>query len=111
MLKAWEGLGYYARARNLHRAAQQIAARHGGQLPADRQALLALPGIGPYTAGAILSLAFGKPEPALDGNVRRVLCRLYDIGDPPRQRAGSKRSCGSLQRPSRGRRQAEKRAI
>jgi len=91
VLKVWEGLGYYARARNLYRAARQIVARHGGQLPADRQALLALPGIGPYTAGAILSLAFGKPEPVLDGNVRRVLCRLYDIGDPPRKRVVEKR--------------------
>jgi len=60
VLKAWEGLGYYARARNLHRAAQQVMENHGGQLPADRGALLALPGIGPYTVGAILSLAFGQ---------------------------------------------------
>ncbi len=76
VLKAWEGLGYYARARALHAAARRIVAEHGGQLPAQRQALLALPGIGAYTAGAILSLAFGQDEPALDGNIRRVLCRL-----------------------------------
>jgi len=81
VLKAWEGLGYYARARHLHRAAQLIVAQHGGQLPADRKALRALPGIGDYTAGAILSLAFGQAEPVLDGNVRRVLSRVYDVAD------------------------------
>jgi A/G-specific adenine glycosylase len=82
VLKAWENLGYYSRARNLHRAAQAVIRDHGGRLPEDREALLALPGIGPYTAGAILSLAFGRPEAAVDGNVRRVLCRLEDIRDP-----------------------------
>ena len=82
VLKAWENLGYYSRARNLHRAAREIVDRHQGILPADRDALLRLPGIGPYTAGAILSLAFGKPEAAVDGNVRRVLSRLYGIRDP-----------------------------
>ncbi len=87
VLKAWEGLGYYARARNLQAAAQCIVQQHGGSLPADRRALLALPGIGRYTAGAILSLAFGQAEPVLDGNVRRVLCRVYDIGEDPRQPA------------------------
>jgi A/G-specific adenine glycosylase len=91
VLKAWEGLGYYARGRNLHRAAQQIATQHGGQIPADRAALLALPGIGRYTAGAILSLAFGKAEPVLDGNVKRVLCRLFDIADDPRETGTEKR--------------------
>jgi A/G-specific adenine glycosylase len=79
VLKAWEGLGYYTRARNLHRAAQQVVACWGGHLPAERLHLLTLPGIGQYTAGAILSLAWNLPEPALDGNARRVLCRLYDI--------------------------------
>ena len=82
VLKAWEGLGYYARARNLHKAAQQIVVRHNGQLPADRAALLALPGIGEYTVGAILSIAFNQPEPILDGNVKRVLARLFDIDQP-----------------------------
>jgi A/G-specific adenine glycosylase len=82
VLKQWEGLGYYARARNLHRAAQQVMAEHGGEIPADRRALLALPGIGPYTAGAILSLAFNQPQPILDGNVKRVLSRLADIDRP-----------------------------
>ena len=84
VLKAWEGLGYYARARNLHAAAQRIVALHGGELPADQVLLLQLPGIGRYTVGAILSLAFGQPEPVLDGNVRRVLCRVYDIAEDPR---------------------------
>lgn len=81
VLKAWEGLGYYSRARNLHRAAQIVVAQHGGRLPTERTALLALPGIGDYTAGAILSLAYGQAEPAVDGNVRRVLSRVYDIAE------------------------------
>jgi A/G-specific adenine glycosylase len=84
VLKAWEGLGYYARARNMHRAAQLIVAQHGGQIPSDSDALEGLPGIGRYTAGAILSLAFGQRAPILDGNVRRVLCRVYDIAEDAR---------------------------
>lgn len=79
VLKVWEGLGYYRRAHNLHRAAQIIVAEHGGQLPADTKSLLALPGIGRYTAGAILSLAFDQPVPLLDGNIRRIISRLDDI--------------------------------
>jgi A/G-specific adenine glycosylase len=79
VLKLWEGLGYYARARNLHRAAQRVVAQWGGRLPQDRRNLLALPGIGAYTAGAILSLAFDQPEPALDGNAKRVLCRIFSL--------------------------------
>jgi A/G-specific adenine glycosylase len=82
VLKVWEGLGYYARARNTHTAAQQVVAKHGGRLPPDRDRLLQLPGIGEYTVGAILSLAFNQPEPILDGNVKRVLARLFDIADP-----------------------------
>lgn len=82
VLKLWEGLGYYARARNLHRAAQIVMAEHGGHVPADRAKLLALPGIGDYTVGAILSLAFNQPEPILDGNVKRVLSRITDLADP-----------------------------
>ena len=85
VLKMWEGLGYYARARNLHRAAREIVAHHGGRIPQDREALLALPGIGPYTAGAILSLAYGQDEPILDGNVRRVLTRVFGIAEDPRR--------------------------
>ena len=76
VLKAWEGLGYYSRARNLHRAAKVVSERFGGELPANRQELLTIPGIGEYTAGAILSIAFGVAEPAVDGNVLRVISRL-----------------------------------
>lgn len=83
VLKTWEGLGYYARARNLQRAAKLIVQRHGGQVPDKRAELLALPGIGRYTVGAILSIAYGQTEPILDGNVRRVLCRIYDIAENP----------------------------
>ena len=91
VLKAWEGLGYYARARNLQAAAREIVAQHEGVIPADRETLLSLPGVGRYTAGAILSLAFGRPEPILDGNVRRVLCRVDDIADEPRAPATERR--------------------
>lgn len=79
VLAAWSGLGYYSRARNLHRGAQEVVAHHGGALPASAAALRALPGIGPYTAGAIASIAFAQPEPLVDGNVARVLARLYAI--------------------------------
>jgi A/G-specific adenine glycosylase len=85
VLKAWEGLGYYGRARNLHRAARIVQEEYDGCLPASRQALLALPGIGRYTAGAILSIAFGQRAAVVDGNVRRVLTRVYDVtGDVTR---------------------------
>ncbi|MBN2391061.1 MAG: A/G-specific adenine glycosylase [Anaerolineae bacterium] len=76
VLKLWEGLGYYSRARSLHRAAQVIVAEHNSNLPADVDALRRLPGIGAYTAGAIASIAFGIPTPAVDGNVRRVMARV-----------------------------------
>lgn len=76
LMKLWEGLGYYNRARNLQKAAVQITERFDGNLPADYDALLSLPGIGPYTAGAIASIAFDLPVPAVDGNVLRVLSRL-----------------------------------
>lgn len=79
VLKLWEGLGYYSRARNLHRAAQIVMDDFGGVVPDNRAALLTLPGVGDYTAGAILSLAYGQPAPILDGNVKRVLARLWDI--------------------------------
>ncbi len=82
VLKVWEGLGYYSRARNLHRAAKMVLERFGGQLPDSKEAILQLPGIGPYTAGAILSLAFGVPEPVLDGNVIRVLSRVFLFEEP-----------------------------
>ena len=76
LMKLWEGLGYYSRARNLKKAAVQIMEQYGGQLPQQAAALKKLPGIGDYTAGAIASIAYGQPEPAVDGNVLRVLARL-----------------------------------
>ena len=82
VLKAWEGLGYYSRARNLHRAVREVAERHGGEVPADPEAFRALPGVGRYTAGAVLSIAFGRPEPLVDGNVRRVFARWRDEAEP-----------------------------
>lgn len=81
VLKRWEGLGYYRRARNLHRAAQVVRDEHGGIVPADYDAFLALPGVGPYTVAAVLSIAYGRPHAALDGNVVRVLTRLFAIAD------------------------------
>ena len=82
-LKHWAGLGYYARARNLHRGAQEVVAKYGGQVPSDPAQILALPGIGRYTAGAILSIAFNQDAPILDANVIRVLSRVYAVtGDP-----------------------------
>jgi A/G-specific adenine glycosylase len=82
VLKLWEGLGYYSRARALHRAAREVVANHQGKLPADPGRLRQLPGIGPYTAGAIASIAFGIPAPAVDGNVRRVLARVLTLPEP-----------------------------
>lgn len=79
VLALWSGLGYYSRARNLHRAAGIVAAEFGGELPADFETLLRLPGIGRSTAGAIMAQAFGQPYPILDGNVRRVLCRYHGV--------------------------------
>ena len=76
--KLWEGLGYYSRVRNLQKAARIVCEQYGGQLPADYDALRALPGIGDYTAGAIASISFGIPVPAVDGNVLRVFSRLYN---------------------------------
>ena len=78
LMKLWEGLGYYSRARNLQKAAERIVSVYGGKLPADRGALSRLPGIGAYTAGAISSIAFGLPEPAVDGNVLRVISRITE---------------------------------
>jgi A/G-specific adenine glycosylase len=82
VLEAWSGLGYYARARNLHRGAQLLVERFDGHFPTDRKVLESIPGIGPYTAGAILSLACGLQEPLLDGNVFRVFSRLYCWKEP-----------------------------
>jgi A/G-specific adenine glycosylase len=82
VLKAWEGLGYYSRARNFHRAARQVVAEHGGRVPDDPAVFRALPGVGRYTAGAVLSIAFGRAEPVVDGNVRRVFARWTDAAAP-----------------------------
>jgi A/G-specific adenine glycosylase len=82
VLKVWDGLGYYRRARMLHAAAQEVVTQHDGALPTDVEALEALPGIGPYTGGAIASLAFGIPAPAVDGNVRRVMARVMAQARP-----------------------------
>lgn len=90
VLQAWEGLGYYSRARNLHRAARVITENLGGNIPSERAALEALPGIGRYTAGAIASIAFGKREAALDGNIRRVLARVFNVSIPARSTQGER---------------------
>jgi A/G-specific adenine glycosylase len=79
VLKAWEGLGYYSRARHLHAAAQAVVREHDGVFPRTIEALTVLPGIGRYTAGAIASIAFGVRAPVLDGNVKRILSRVYDV--------------------------------
>jgi A/G-specific adenine glycosylase len=83
VLKVWEGLGYYSRARNLHRASQIVSNHYHGEIPDQLKDLRTLPGIGRYTAGAILSIAFNKEAPVLDGNVKRVLSRLFAIADSP----------------------------
>ncbi len=91
VLTLWSGLGYYARARNLHKAAVQVRDHHAGCFPADYQALIELPGIGRSTAGAIQSLAFGQPAAILDGNVKRVLARVYRVEGWPGQGSVQKR--------------------
>lgn len=90
VLQLWEGLGYYSRARNLHKAAQIVISEHGGQLPASRAALERLPGIGRYTAAAIASIAFGQDEATLDGNIRRVLARVFHMDLPARSPEGER---------------------
>jgi A/G-specific adenine glycosylase len=85
VLHAWQGLGYYSRARRMHEAAKAMNARHGGRVPGDRATLLSLPGVGEYSAGAVASIAFGERVPVVDGNVVRVLTRLFALrGDPAR---------------------------
>ncbi|MBI4436854.1 MAG: A/G-specific adenine glycosylase, partial [Candidatus Omnitrophica bacterium] len=84
VLKVWEGLGYYSRARNLHKAAKVLVKKHKGRFPKTFEEIRRLPGIGRYTAGAIASIAFGLHRPVLDGNVSRVLVRLYAISKPPK---------------------------
>lgn len=90
VLNAWEGLGYYSRARNLHKAARIVVEKHGGQLPRDLDDLQELPGIGRYTLGAIASIALGMNVPALDGNVKRVYARVFDISEPVDRPKGEK---------------------
>jgi A/G-specific adenine glycosylase len=91
VLSAWQGLGYYRRARNLQRLAQVVVNEHAGEFPRDPALIRALPGIGPYTAGAVASFAFGLAEPVVDGNVARVLSRLDDDSTPVDGTAGSRR--------------------
>lgn len=91
VLTAWEGLGYYGRARNLRRSARLVMQYYHGRLPADVDALLTLPGIGRYTAGAIASLAFGRDEPVVDGNVIRVLSRVFNVRSPVGNSSSTKR--------------------
>ncbi len=90
VLKLWEGLGYYARARNLHRAAQVLMKHHGGIVPQDLSSLKALPGIGDYIAAAVSSIAFGKPHAVVDGNVKRVLARFHKTDLPTNDPAAGK---------------------
>lgn len=90
VLKLWQGLGYYSRARNLHRCAKEVVRLYGGSLPADYQLLAKLPGIGPYTAAAIASIAFGLPHAVVDGNVYRVLARWFDIDIPINSNEGAR---------------------
>jgi len=105
VLKLWSGLGYYSRARNLHRGAQVIAERFGGRVPETPELIREVPGIGPYTAGAVLSIAYGIRQPLVDGNVARVLSRLFLLKGDYRKTPGKERvwdsarnlveSCGS----------------
>lgn len=91
VLSLWEGLGYYSRARNLHKAARIVMRKKNGELPKTLKELQELPGIGPYTAGAIASIAFGEDVPAVDGNIRRVLSRIFDVSIPARSTDGEKK--------------------
>jgi A/G-specific adenine glycosylase len=92
--KLWEGLGYYARVRNAHAAARLIVAKHGGEFPRTFEEILALPGIGRYTAGAICSIAYDQPAAILDGNVMRVLSRVFGVGGDARGKAANARLWG-----------------
>jgi A/G-specific adenine glycosylase len=91
VLSLWEGLGYYSRARNLHKAAQQVRAEFGGRVPPTLDELRTLPGIGRYTAGAIASIAFNLDTAVLDGNVKRVLARVFNLTDDVKSPAGEKK--------------------
>ena len=91
VLRLWEGLGYYSRARNILRAARLIMERHGGCFPSQEADIRALPGVGPYTAGAIASIAFGASLPCIDANVERVIARLFDLDSPVKQEPAASR--------------------
>ena len=99
VLEAWAGLGYYSRARRLHGGARVVRERHGGQVPGEYEALRSLPGVGEYTAGAVASIAFQEAVPAVDGNARRVLARLFDLAAPTA--AELKRRASELVDPAR----------
>lgn len=88
LLKHWEGLGYYSRVRNIHKTAKIILEMHGGELPNDAAAIGRLPGIGPYTTGAIMSIAFNESHAVVDGNVERVLARLFNLDKPVKSKEG-----------------------
>ncbi len=99
VLKHWEGLGYYSRARNLQTAVREVVAHYDARVPSDKKAVSALKGVGPYTAGAILSIAYNQPEPAVDGNVMRVLSRYFLLEDDiakPATRVGMESLAASL---------------
>ena len=96
LLKLWEGLGYYSRARNLQKAAKLVLSQYGGRLPQEVEELRTLPGVGEYTAGAVASIGFGRPEPAVDGNVLRVLARLTADGRDIRDPAAKRRAAEAL---------------
>jgi A/G-specific adenine glycosylase len=102
VIALWAGLGYYSRARNLHRAARAVMERHAGRLPDDVAALRALPGVGRYTAGAVASIAFDKPEPVVDGNVARVLTRLLGIDEDVKSVPVQQRLWDEAERLARG---------
>lgn len=99
VLKCWEGLGYYSRARNLQAGARMVAQFYGGIIPDDKESVAGLKGVGPYTAGAIMSIAFNRPEPAVDGNVMRVLSRYFCLEEDiakPKTRVGIEKLSASL---------------
>ena len=102
VLHAWQGLGYYARARNLHKCAKVLVGEHGGRFPDSEEGLGALPGIGAYTAAAIAAIAFGRPATVVDGNVERVVARLFAVEDPlPRVKPALYRLAAGLTPPAR----------
>jgi A/G-specific adenine glycosylase len=102
VLHAWQGLGYYARARNMLRAAQKLVEHHGGKFPKDEATLLKLPGIGRYSAAAIAAIAFDRPATILDGNVERVIARLRQVETPlPAAKGELRRLAGEITPPTR----------